>query len=240
MELKDRIALARKQAGLSQEQLGDQLGVSRQAVSKWEAGQANPDVTYVAAMCRLFGVSSDWLLLGEENALSAAPARCPGCQAIVTGLDRFCPSCGRNLRSGAQPLITSYTLVLKGAQNPGELNGAADLIRLSNSGCFSEDSPLAQPLQYEEAERLTASAPLILGTGLSREQACELLDRCIYSNAFLVLQDSEETDPQVLASQPGFSLSVLRPKQREPLSFGMVVLAVVLGVAGAIFLLSFL
>ena len=72
MELKDRIALARKQAGLSQEQLGDQLGVSRQAVSKWEAGQANPDVTYVAAMCRLFGVSSDWLLLGEESAQTAA------------------------------------------------------------------------------------------------------------------------------------------------------------------------
>lgn len=38
MELKDRIALARKQAGLSQEQLGEKLGVSRQAVSKWESG----------------------------------------------------------------------------------------------------------------------------------------------------------------------------------------------------------
>ena len=67
MELKDRIALARKQAGLSQEQLGEKLGVSRQAVSKWEAGQSNPDLTYVAEMCRLFGVSSDWLLLGEEG-----------------------------------------------------------------------------------------------------------------------------------------------------------------------------
>lgn len=38
MELKERIALARKQAGLSQEQLGKKLGVSRQAVSKWESG----------------------------------------------------------------------------------------------------------------------------------------------------------------------------------------------------------
>ena len=50
MELKDRIALARKQAGLSQEQLGEQLGVSRQAVSKWESGQANPDVDYLTRM----------------------------------------------------------------------------------------------------------------------------------------------------------------------------------------------
>ena len=38
MELNERIALARKQAGLSQEQLGEKLGVSRQAVSKWESG----------------------------------------------------------------------------------------------------------------------------------------------------------------------------------------------------------
>ena len=38
MELNERIAAARKQAGLSQEQLGDKLGVSRQAVSKWENG----------------------------------------------------------------------------------------------------------------------------------------------------------------------------------------------------------
>ena len=77
MSLGERIALARKQAGLSQEQLGEKLGVSRQAVSKWESSQTNPDVAYVAQMCRLLGVSSDWLLLGEEAARNAAPERCP-------------------------------------------------------------------------------------------------------------------------------------------------------------------
>ena len=50
MSLGERIALARKQAGLSQEQLGEKLGVSRQAVSKWESSQTNPDVAYVAQM----------------------------------------------------------------------------------------------------------------------------------------------------------------------------------------------
>lgn len=69
MELNERIALARKQAGMTQEQLGEQLGVSRQAVSKWESAQTNPDVTYVAQMCRLLGVSAGWLLLGEETEL---------------------------------------------------------------------------------------------------------------------------------------------------------------------------
>ena len=78
MTLGERIALARKRAGLSQEQLGEKLGVSRQAVSKWESDQTNPDVAYVAQMCRLLEVSSDWLLLGEESAQLAAPERCPG------------------------------------------------------------------------------------------------------------------------------------------------------------------
>lgn len=41
MELCERIALARKGAGLSQEQLGEKLGVSRQAVSKWESGDSH-------------------------------------------------------------------------------------------------------------------------------------------------------------------------------------------------------
>lgn len=63
MQLNERIIHARKQAGMTQEQLGEALGVSRQAVSKWESGQANPDVTYVIKMCELFRLSADWLVL---------------------------------------------------------------------------------------------------------------------------------------------------------------------------------
>lgn len=87
MELKERIALARKQAGLSQEQLGEKLGVSQQAVSKWESGQNNPDVAYLAEMCRLFGVSSDWLLLGKETEPESAVSK-PEiyCAAVVFSL----------------------------------------------------------------------------------------------------------------------------------------------------------
>lgn len=241
MELKDRIALARKQAGLSQEQLGDRLGVSRQAVSKWEAGQANPDVTYIAAMCRLFGVSSDWLLLGEESAQTAAPARCPGCQAIVTGLDQFCPNCGRSLR---EPDSKGYTLLLKSPGN-GTCSPSADLLRLSALGVFPKDSPLQPGMSYSEADALAATAPVILGRGLTREQLFACRDQTAYPKLFSYLPDSEETDPYILAERPGLSSDTLsafaHPEQRrEPLSFGMVVLAVVLGVAGAIFLLSFL
>ena len=143
MTLGERIALARKKAGLSQEQLGEMLGVSRQAVSKWESSQTNPDVAYVAQMCRLLEVSSDWLLLGEE---SFAPARCPGCQSIISGLDQFCPACGRSLHSETQE---GYSILLK-VPSVTSPSPAADLIRLSKSGIFSNDFPLAKPITYEK------------------------------------------------------------------------------------------
>ena len=162
MSLGERIALARKQAGLSQEQLGEKLGVSRQAVSKWESSQTNPDVAYVAQMCRLLGVSSDWLLLGEEAARNAAPERCPGCKAIVSGLDQFCPGCGRPLRDGAEH-HQGYTMLLKKKDPLSQV----DLARLSDLGKFSEDSPLHKPLSQVDVQTLAHSAPVVLARGLS-------------------------------------------------------------------------
>lgn len=65
-----RIQAARKAAGLSQEALGEQLGVSRQAVSKWESDAAIPELENLIAMSRLFGVSVG-VLLGVEQAEEA-------------------------------------------------------------------------------------------------------------------------------------------------------------------------
>ena len=218
MTLGERIAQARKQAGLSQEQLGEKLGVSRQAVSKWEGDQTNPDVAYVAQMCRTLGVSSDWLLLGEEAARNAAPERCPGCKAIVSGLDQFCPGCGRPLRDRAEH-HQGYTMLLKKKDPLSQV----DLARLSDLGKFSEDSPLHKPLSQVDVQTLAHSAPVVLARGL-----------------FSFFQDCEETDPLVLANYPGVDPETLISGSREPLSFGMVVLAVILGVVGAVFLLMLL
>ena len=63
MEWNDRLAAARKAAGLSQEQLGERLDVTRQAVSKWESGQATPDVLTAARLCEVLQISADYLLL---------------------------------------------------------------------------------------------------------------------------------------------------------------------------------
>ena len=74
MELKDRIALARKQAGLSQEQLGEQLGVSRQAVSRWELDEVLPETANLLPLSRALGVSVDSLLDPAAEAAQPAPS----------------------------------------------------------------------------------------------------------------------------------------------------------------------
>ncbi len=57
MTLGQRISAYRKTLGISQEELGARLGVSRQAVSKWETGAAAPDMENLLALAREFGVS---------------------------------------------------------------------------------------------------------------------------------------------------------------------------------------
>lgn len=65
----------RKQAGYSQEQLAAQLGISRQAISKWESGQGKPELDKLKKLAELYHVSMDALLVGE--ALPAAPPQKP-------------------------------------------------------------------------------------------------------------------------------------------------------------------
>ena len=66
MILADKITEERKKNGWSQEELANQLGVSRQAVSKWESEQTTPDLEKVIAMSELFEVTTDYILKGIE------------------------------------------------------------------------------------------------------------------------------------------------------------------------------
>lgn len=59
----------RKQSGMSQEELAERLNVSRQAVSKWERGEALPDTDNLIAIAELFDVSLDWLVHSDESSL---------------------------------------------------------------------------------------------------------------------------------------------------------------------------
>ena len=75
MTLAEKVAILRKQKGWSQEELAEKLGISRQAVSKWEGGSSIPDIDKIVGMSRLFGVSTDYLL--KEESFEAEPAFAP-------------------------------------------------------------------------------------------------------------------------------------------------------------------
>lgn len=69
MTIEKQIQELRKCKGLSQEQLADLLGVSRQAVSKWESGQSLPEIEKLISMSELFEVTVDYILKGETQPL---------------------------------------------------------------------------------------------------------------------------------------------------------------------------
>lgn len=62
MKFGEKLVKLRKGSDLSQEQLAEKLGVSRQAISRWEAGDTTPDITNLLGICMYFGVSSDYLI----------------------------------------------------------------------------------------------------------------------------------------------------------------------------------
>ncbi len=66
MNIADRIQHLRKTKGISQEELADKIGVSRQSVSKWESEQTSPDIEKIILMSDYFEVSTDYLLKGIE------------------------------------------------------------------------------------------------------------------------------------------------------------------------------
>ena len=75
MILADKIIALRRRRGWSQEELADRIGVSRQAVSKWESSQSIPDIEKILQLSELFEVSTDYLLkdeAGEERTAEEA------------------------------------------------------------------------------------------------------------------------------------------------------------------------
>lgn len=76
-EIARRLAARRKQAGLSQEALADRLGVSRQAVSKWECAESLPDTDNLIALAAIYGLTLDellWREAGESDSQVSQPA----------------------------------------------------------------------------------------------------------------------------------------------------------------------
>lgn len=67
MDMAERLQDLRKKANYSQEQVSDMLGISRQAISKWESGQGKPEIDNVIKLVEIYNVSADYILLGQEK-----------------------------------------------------------------------------------------------------------------------------------------------------------------------------
>ena len=67
MKLSEKITVSRKKQGLSQVDLADILGVSRQSVSKWETDESKPDLNKIPVLAKALNVSIDWLLSEEDK-----------------------------------------------------------------------------------------------------------------------------------------------------------------------------
>lgn len=77
MTIGKRIGLLRRQKGLTQEELASHMGVSPQAVSKWENDQTCPDITSLPKLAKLLGVTVDELLSGKEETEPVARVLAP-------------------------------------------------------------------------------------------------------------------------------------------------------------------
>lgn len=77
MQLGEKIFQCRRRLGLSQEELAERVGVTRQAVSKWENGASVPELTTLAALAKVFGVTADYLLSDESAEEQDHPKAAP-------------------------------------------------------------------------------------------------------------------------------------------------------------------
>lgn len=83
MTLGQKITNLRKARGMTQEELSEAVGVTRQTISKWELDTSTPDLDYLCTLCDLFGVTADYLIRPEKETIEVA---------VVTGPPEFAPA----------------------------------------------------------------------------------------------------------------------------------------------------
>ena len=112
MTFGQKLQQLRRARGMSQEELAGQLSVTRQTISKWELDQSTPDLPYLAAISELFGVSTDYLIKGQD-----AP-RVPGPQMSQADMDVLLAKLQRKRPSPRQVFFVLFLISLAGIVLP--------------------------------------------------------------------------------------------------------------------------
>ena len=96
MTFGEKLLALRKKNGLTQEDLAERLGVSRQAVARWERGDTSPDIKNLRLICRVFSVSADFMIDHEaEEDYSDTPR--PDSRGVTACVDNTQPERGSAL-----------------------------------------------------------------------------------------------------------------------------------------------
>ena len=135
IETAKRLYEYRKAHGYSQEELAAKIGVSRQAISKWERSESSPDTDNLIALAQLYGVSLDTLLMGEEE---------PQKESDIT-------------ESGTADPHTESESGTDSGKEPETAESQAT--KTENHEPQAETEPAAQPAQTENAYAYANSAP---------------------------------------------------------------------------------
>ena len=197
-----RIAQRRKMLSLSQEAFGEKMGVSRQAISKWESDAAVPEVDRLIEMSRLFGVSVGWLLGTECE--SDLPS-----EETATPTAEFEPAAESHPTRWFRPVMAgavALSLVLSG-------------VGLARSFTQKETAPLPTQPDYSGVIAQLESDMDALGLQLSDqinqltndktslENRCQQLERQLSQVQLQRPSDKEETTAPSIGSLEAWSLT---------------------------------
>lgn len=244
MELNERIAFVRRAAGLSQEQLGEQLGVTRQAVSKWESGQTVPDAITISRLCQVLNVSADFVLLGKEPEESAhasqeAPLVCPCCgRRSPAATTVNCPRCGYDFFPRRPDDDKRYAILLTSTNLTDD--GRDDLVT------YAGLSPDAAKQMVDQLHASKTMDPIFLRRGLPASAALWMASHLVRNLSVRIVADDPAFTDEELCAFP----TAMEPPQEAPppqwaeeakgLGFGGTVAAVIVGIIGAVLILSLL
>lgn len=171
MSFEENLQFYRKKKEITQEQLAEMLGVSRQTISKWEAGASFPEMEKILQLCDMFGCSMDLLLRG--NAEECA-------KEDTTGYDRQMNRYGRSIVAGIAILLLSVTLqmVLSAVQFDEDLSTAIFMLLVipavlilvvtgMQQERYQKKYPVIQPFYSEEVlENFERRFPIMVAAGI--------------------------------------------------------------------------